>query len=78
MKRTDSSYPTESIKEKTQVQQSNIDYKVIQKMINEAVESALRNSGLVAESAEKTNEMFSFRVGKHLFEGKITKVKKLS
>jgi len=78
MKRTDSSYPTESVKEKTSTTQTNIDYKVIQKMINEAVENAIRKTGLVAESSEKTNEMFSFRVGKHLFEGKITKVKKLS
>lgn len=77
MKRTDSTYVSESPKEKIQTAPSNIDYKLIQKMINEAVEKALKNSGLVAESTEKTNEMFSFKVGKHLFEGKITKVKKL-
>jgi hypothetical protein len=29
------------------------------------------------ESTEKTNEQFSFRVGKHVFEGKVTKVKKI-
>ena len=27
---------------------------------------------------EKTNELFSFKVGKHIFEGKVTKIKKLS
>lgn len=84
MKRQDSNYLPESAKKKTEepkssTQQSTaIDYKLIQKMINEAVENALTKAGMISESQEKTNEMFSFRVGKHLFEGKITKVKKLS
>jgi hypothetical protein len=30
------------------------------------------------EGAEKSNESFRFQVGKHLFEGKLTKIKKLS
>jgi DUF917 family protein len=30
------------------------------------------------ESTDKTNELFSFKVGKHIFEGKVTKIKKLS
>ena len=47
-------------------------------MINEAVRSALKENGLVTESTEKTNEMFTFKVGKHQFEGRVTKVKKLS
>ena len=33
---------------------------------------------LIPEKEEKTNELFSFRVGKHIFEGKISKIKKLS
>jgi hypothetical protein len=65
----------------TQTQKSNgegINYRLIQKMINEAVTKALKDNGLVTESAEKSNEIFSFKVGKHVFEGKVTKIKKLS
>ena len=32
----------------------------------------------MVESTEKSNEMFTFRVGKHIFEGKVTKIKKVS
>jgi hypothetical protein len=78
-------YVPESAKTKQQVQeQSNqssiggIDYKLIKKMINEAVNDALKENGLLMESSEKSNEIFSFKVGKHVFEGKVTKIKKLS
>jgi hypothetical protein len=85
MKEGNSNYVPESAKPKQQtlqsqpqVQSQGIDYKVIQKMINEAVRSALKENGLITESTEKTNEMFTFKVGKHQFEGRVTKVKKLS
>ena len=76
-------YIPESAKPKQQVQQpqssvSGIDYKLIKKMINEAVNEALHENGLITESSEKSNEVFSFKVGKHIFEGKVTKIKKLS
>ena len=57
---------------------SSIDYKLIQKMIKEAVKDALAENGLIAESTEKSNDIFSFKVGKHVFEGKVTKIKKMS
>lgn len=76
------SYVPDSAKPKQQSSQQqpsgNIDYKVLQKMINEAVNNALKENGLLIESSEKTNEVFSFKVGKHIFEGKVTKIKKLS
>lgn len=72
----DSATPTQ--KSSKQQPSGNIDYKVLQKMINEAVNNALKENGLLAESSEKTNEVFSFKVGKHIFEGKVTKIKKLS
>jgi hypothetical protein len=83
MKENKGGYVPESAKPKQQPVQTQqpaqgIDYKVIQKMINEAVRSALKENGLLLESTEKTNEMFTFRVGKHQFEGRVTKVKKLS
>jgi DUF917 family protein len=85
MKENPGGYIPESAKPKQQSQvssssqqSSNIDYKLIQKMINEAVNNALKENGLVSESSEKTNEIFSFKVGKHIFEGKVTNIKKLS
>jgi hypothetical protein len=72
---------TETTKKQSPTQQlsnTGIDYKLIQKMINEAVTKALKENGLIAESTEKSNETFSFKVGKHVFEGKVTKIKKLS
>jgi DUF917 family protein len=81
---TSNNYIPESTKSKSQqsslVQpQSNnqIDYKLIKKMIREAVDEALQENGLMIESTEKANEMISFKVGKHVFEGKVTKIKKL-
>jgi hypothetical protein len=76
-------YIPESSKPKQQAQQTQpsvggIDYKLIKKMINEAVNEALHENGLITESSEKSNEIFSFKVGKHIFEGKVTKIKKLS
>jgi len=75
-------YIPESVKPKTQQQPQTqptvqIDYKLIRKMIKEAVDEALQENGLMVESSEKANEMLSFKVGKHLFEGKVTKIKKL-
>lgn len=88
MKQDQGGYIPESAKPKTQSattptpQQTagteKINYKLIQKMINEAVNNALKENGLVMESAEKSNEIFSFKVGKHVFEGKVTKIKKLA
>lgn len=81
MKTNKEGYVPESAKPKQVIQEqqtSSIDYKLIQKMINEAVKNALKENGLIAESTEKANESFNFRVGKHIFEGKVTKIKKLS
>lgn len=80
MKQKNEGYVPESAKPKqtTQPTTSGIDYKLIKKMINEAVNEALHENGLITESSEKSNEIFTFKVGKHVFEGKVTKIKKLS
>lgn len=79
MKKGDNNYVPESAKTNQTISKSSeIDYGIIQKMINDAVESVLKKNGLIIESTEKTNDTFTFRVGKHIFEGKISKVKKLS
>jgi hypothetical protein len=84
MKENGSGYVPESAKTK-QVQQSQptntssqIDYKLIKKMITEAVNDALAENGLMVESTERSNEQFTFKVGKHIFEGKVNKIKKTS
>ncbi len=78
MRKQDSNYIPESAKEKVSKPQSpSIDYGMVQEMIEEAVNKALRKNNLLIESTEKTNEQFTFKVGKHVFEGKVTKVKKI-
>jgi hypothetical protein len=78
MNEKSNSYQPESAKAKPQTSTQGLDYSVIQKMITEAVNQALKENGLLVESTEKANETFSFKVGKHIFEGKVTKIKKLS
>jgi rubrerythrin len=46
-------------------------------LVKEAVKEILQESGLLIESSKNTNELFSFRVGQHIFEGKVTKIKKV-
>ena len=79
MKSGTNNYVPESAKPKQIVKESSsLDVSKIQQMIEIAVEKALQKNGLLVESVEKTGEVFSFRVGKHIFEGKVTKIKKLS
>jgi hypothetical protein len=49
----------------------------LKEMIREAVRDVLSENGLITESVSKTNDVFSFQVGKHIFEGKVTKIKKV-
>jgi hypothetical protein len=42
------------------------------------MEDVLSENGLLIESETKSSEMFKFRVGQHLFEGKVLKVKKMT
>lgn len=58
-------------------EQKNIEYGNIQPIIEQTIKKVLKENGLLIESVEKSDELFSFRVGNHVFEGKITKIKKL-
>lgn len=49
----------------------------LKEMLKEVVREILSENGLIAESSEKANDAFTFRVGKHIFEGKLTKIKKI-
>lgn len=77
MKASDNNYVPESAKKTQQPSAGQLDYKVIQKMIEDSIEKVLQKNGVISESTEKTNEIFSFKVGKHIFEGKVTKIRKL-
>lgn len=67
----------EPVRESKSVNSSNIDYSQLSKLVKESVKEILEQNGLLIESVEKTNDVFSFRVGSHVFEGKVTKVKKI-
>lgn len=53
------------------------DLSSLKKLLREVVKEVLQENGLIAESTQKSNEIFSFKVGKHIFEGKVTKIKKI-
>jgi hypothetical protein len=63
--------------ETRQIPNQSLDSSSMKSMIKEAVREVLGEYGLITESQEKTNEVFNFRLGKHIFEGKVTKIKKL-
>jgi hypothetical protein len=48
----------------------------LKSLLKEVVEEVLLENGVLSESTEKSNEMFTFKVGKHIFSGKISKVQK--
>jgi hypothetical protein len=48
----------------------------LKSLLREVVEEVLQENGILTESTQKSNEQFTFKVGKHIFEGKISKVRK--
>jgi len=57
---------------------SSVDTNEIRSIVRETVESVLRENGLLTESTTNTNELFKFRVGEHIFEGKVLRIKKVT
>ena len=55
-----------------------LDINEIKKVVRETVEEVLSENGLLVENESRSSDMFKFRVGQHLFEGKVLKVKKMS
>lgn len=63
----------------TQVQpqrQPSINNNDLRQMMKEVVEEVLRENGLLMEKTTNTNESIAIKVGQHIFEGKISKIKK--
>jgi len=50
---------------------------VVRDTVRDVIKEELKNSGLISESEQKTNETLSLRVGKHIFEGRVLKIKKV-
>jgi hypothetical protein len=64
---------------------SGIDMNALKTMIRDTVRDTVRDvvreelskSGMIVENEQKTNEQLTLKVGKHLFEGRVTKIKKI-
>lgn len=64
---------------------SSFDMNMLKTMIRDTVRDTVRDvvreelsrNGLITESETKTNDSLQLRVGKHIFEGKVTKIKKV-
>jgi hypothetical protein len=69
--------PKQIMTEQKQVSTAPIDAEYIRKIVKETVKSTIKEMGLITESTEKSDEFFQFRVGSHVFEGKIQKIKKI-
>lgn len=64
------SKPKESVQTQTQIPNN------FREVLKEVVTEVLTDSGVISESSSKSNESFSFKVGKHIFEGKVVKIRK--
>ena len=50
---------------------------VVRDTVRDVVREELQSAGLLSEGTQNTNETLSLRVGKHIFEGKVLKIKKV-
>ena len=50
---------------------------VVRDTVRDVVREELQSSGMLTEGGVKANETLQLRVGKHVFEGKVTKIKKV-
>lgn len=59
------------------VSENVLDNQNLRSMFKEIVREVLTEQGVITESSQKTKEQITFRVGQHVFEGVITKIKKV-
>ena len=50
---------------------------VVRDTVRDVVREELKQAGMIVESTQNSNETIQFKVGQHLFIGKVTKIKKL-
>ena len=65
------------VQEQTSKSTGGVSPKILKQIVKETVEDVLRENGLLTESETKSNDVFKFRVGDHIFEGRVTKIKKI-
>ena len=68
---------TKKTQQSPQPQGQNVSDSNLRQIMKEVVQEVLKENGLIIESSSKANEVMMIKVGKHLFEGKISRVKKL-
>lgn len=71
------SQPKRVVQEQTSKSVAGVSPKILKQIVKETVEDVLRDNGLLTESETKSNDVFKFRVGDHIFEGRVTKIKKI-
>ena len=69
--------PRQVVQEQTSKSTTGVSPKILKQIVKETVEDVLRDNGLLTESETKSNDIFKFRVGDHIFEGRVTKIKKI-
>ena len=69
--------PRQVVQEQTSKSAAGVSPKILKQIVKETVEDVLRDNGLLTESETKSNDVFKFRVGDHIFEGRVTKIKKI-
>ena len=65
------------LQESLMSQSTGLDKNMLKDVIRETIKEVLSENGLLVESTTKSNEVFQFRVGSHIFEGKVTRIKKV-
>ena len=73
----DKSFPQQTKQQSKPLPSQQFDVNELRDVIRETVEDVLKENGLLIESTSKSNEMIRFQVGEHIFEGKVTKIKKV-
>jgi len=65
------------IKKQAVQESSSVDMSSLKQVIRETIEEVLSENGLMVESTQKAKEQISFKVGQHIFEGTVTRIKKI-
>lgn len=73
----DKSFPQQTKQQSKPISSPQFNPNELKNIIRETIEDVLKENGLLIESTSKSNEMIRFQVGEHIFEGKVTKIKKV-
>ena len=67
----------ETVRSNTDTELRQMIRDVVRDTVKDVIKEELTNAGLISESTKKTNEILSLRVGNHIFEGKVLKIRKV-